>query len=221
MDDPVRGGLHHTLLTDRTARWRPLTGAARMSKIVAKHAAWVIATGMILAGQTAAAVDVKVEFDKTYDFKSVRTWAWHPDGPGEVKMARTPDDDPEAMRKQAEPLIVNAVEIEMGKRGLALATAAPDLLVTYYLLLTISAASQTMGQFLPGTTEWGLPPFAPATQSLQVMNRGSLVLDFSANQHVVFRGVAQAQIKIDSDDKKRAALIRESVRDLLRRFPRR
>jgi hypothetical protein len=186
-----------------------------------KRVAWVSVAAILLAGATASAVDVKVEFDKTFDFKAVRTWSWNPEGPGDVKMARTPDDDPEAMRKQAEPLIVNAVAAEMGNRGLALAAAAPDLLVTYYLLLTTSAASQTMGQFLPGTTVWGLPPFAPATQSLQVMNRGSLVLDLSAKQQVVWRGVAQAQITIDSDDKKRAALIREAVRDLLRRFPRR
>jgi hypothetical protein len=190
-------------------------------KVPARLAAWLIATGIVLINQTAGAVDVKVEFDKTFDFTAVRTWAWNPEGPGDIKMARTSNDDPEAMRKRAEPLIVNAVATEMGNRGLAPATAVPDLLVTYYLLLTISTSSQSMGQFLPGTTEWGLPPFAPATQSLQVMNRGSLVLDLSANQHVVWRGVAQAQIKIDSDDKKRATVIREAVRDLLRRFPRR
>jgi len=31
--------------------------------------------------------------------------------------------------------------------------------------------------------------------------------------------VAQAQIKLDADDKKREALLREGVRDLLKRFP--
>jgi hypothetical protein len=190
-----------------------------MSNLQSKVGAWVIATGVALAAQTAMAVDVKIEFDKAFEFKAVRTWAWNPEGPGDIKMARTPDDDPVALRKRAEPVIVDAVTTEMGRRGLQLATATPDLRIIYYLLLTTSASSQTMGQFLPSTTQWGLPPFAPATQSLQVMNQGSLVLDLSAKQTVVWRGVARAQIKIDSDDKRRAALIREAVRDLLRRFP--
>jgi hypothetical protein len=91
--------------------------------------------------------------------------------------------------------------------------------VTYYLLLTTTASAQTMGQFLPATTGWGLPPFAPATQSLEIMNQGSLVIDMSAAGEVIWRGLAQAKIKTDSDNKRREELLREAVRDLLRRFP--
>ena len=80
-------------------------------------------------------------------------------------------------------------------------------------------STQTMGQFLPGTVAWGLPPFAQATQSLKMMNQGALVLDLSAKGEVVWRGVAQARIDFDADDKKREALLREGVRDLLRRYP--
>jgi hypothetical protein len=166
-----------------------------------------------------AAMTVRVEFDKTFNFKPVRTWAWNSQAAGDVIMARTPDDDPEAMKRGAEPWIRDEVAIVMASRKLQQATTAPDLTLTYYLLLTTGASAQTMGQFLPATTAWGLPPFAPATQSLQVMNQGSLVLDLSTNGKVVWRGVAQAQIKLDADDRKREALLREAVRDLLRRFP--
>ena len=76
-------------------------------------------------------------------------------------------------------------------------------------------STQTVGQFLPATAMWGLPPFAQATQSLKFMNQGSLVLDLSAKGAVVWRGVAQAEIALDADDKKREALLREAVRDLL------
>ncbi len=34
-------------------------------------------------------VDVNVEHDKAFNFKSVRTWAWNPKSPGDVVMART------------------------------------------------------------------------------------------------------------------------------------
>jgi hypothetical protein len=162
---------------------------------------------------------VRVGFDKAFDFKLVRTWAWNPKGAGDVIMGRTPDDKPAAMKRHAEPVILDAVATAMASRKLQQATGDPDVILTYYLLLTTGTSAQTMGQFLPATTAWGLPPFAPATQSLQVMNQGSLVLDLSAKGTVIWRGVAQAQIKLDADDKKREALLREGVRDLLRRFP--
>jgi hypothetical protein len=180
--------------------------------VVAVALAWAVDIGL-------ARVDVKVEFDKAFDFKSVRTWGWDPAGPGQVKMGRTLEDDPDAMQRKAEPLIVSAVEIEMPQRGLQQAASDPQLVLTYYLLLSTTLSAQTMGQFLPATTEWGLPPFVGATQSLKMMNRGSLVLDLSANGKVVWRGVAQANIKIDADEKRREALLREGVRDLLRRYP--
>jgi hypothetical protein len=181
----------------------------------------IAALSGIVFGLTAtmgARVDVTVEFDKTFDFTRVKTWAWS-QPPGDLKMARTRDDDPEAMRKTAEPVVLDAVAAEMPRRGMNAATTSPDLTLTYYLLLTTNLSAQTMGQFLPPTAEWGLPPFAPATQSLKMMNHGSLVLDFSSSDVVVWRGLARAQIKIGVEQKQREALIREAVRDLLRRFP--
>jgi hypothetical protein len=178
---------------------------------------YAIAVGIGLAVHTGLAVDVKVEFDKAFNFKAVRTWSWNPDGPGLVKMARTPTDDPEAVRKQAEPVIVTAVEAELNRRGLTRTTEAPDVFVTFYLLLTLGSSAQTVGQFL-GPLQWGVPPYAASTQALEVMNHGSLVLDFAAKETVVWRGVAQANVRTDSDTKRREALLREAVRDLLRRF---
>ena len=180
---------------------------------------WVMATAFALATQILMAVDVKVDFDKAFDFKGVRTWGWNPDVRGYVRMARTPDDDPDAMQKVAEPVIVNAVEAEMGKRGLKFTSDAPDVLVTYYLLLTLGTNAQTIGQFLPSVTQWGVPPFLASTQSIEMVNHGSLVLDFTSKKDVIWRGVAQANIKVDTDMKRREALIREAVRDLVRRFP--
>lgn len=166
-----------------------------------------------------AGVDVRVDFEKTFDFKSARTWAWNPEGAGQVKMARTREDDPEAMKTFAEPIILDAVKTETARRGLQPATGDPDLTLTYFLLLTTNTSAQTVGQFLPATTMWGLPPFPQATQSLEMMNRGALVLDFMSKGTIVWRGVGQADIKFGIDSKKREALLREGVRDLLRRYP--
>ncbi len=188
----------------------------RASKLVVLVAA---ATLLFDVPALLARAEVKVDFDKAFNFKAVRTWGWNPAGPGEVKMARSQGDDPAKMKARAEPLIVETFTSEMTRGGLQRADAAPDLTVTYYLLLTNSISAQTMGQFLPGETAWGLPPFLQSTQSMEIMNRGALVLDFSANGTVVWRGVAQAQIKMDADDKKREATVREAVRDLVKRYP--
>jgi hypothetical protein len=167
----------------------------------------------------AAGVDVRAEFDKKFDFGKVKTWAWNPVGAGEVKMARTPDDDPEVVRKRAEPIIKESVAAELASRKLQLSDANPDLTLTYYLLLTVGSSAQSLGQFLPPVAEWGLPPFTPQTQSLTVAERGSLVLDLSSDGRVVWRGIAQAKIKWEDDSARREALLREAVRDLLKRFP--
>ncbi len=190
-----------------------------MLKTQPKVSAWLVATAVALAVQTALAVDVKVGFDKAFNFKEVRTWGWKPDGPGKVIMARTPDDDPEAMQKRVDPVLMSEVEAQMTQRGLKAATSAPDVFVTYFLLLSTGSNAQTIGQFLPGSSVWGLPPFLASTQSLEMMNQGSLVIDLSANDAVVWRGYAQANIKIGIDMKKREALLREGVRDLLKRYP--
>jgi Domain of unknown function (DUF4136) len=172
----------------------------------------------LLADSALARIDVKIDFDKAFNFTAVRTWRFDPAGNGEVKMARTQKDDPDAVKAVAEPIIVDAVTTEMQLLKLQRADS-PDVIVRYFLLLTTNQTAQTMGQFLPGTVAWGLPPFEQTTQSLKLMNQGSLVIDLAANGNVVWRGIAQAKLKFDADFKKREAVIREAVHDLLRRFP--
>ena len=172
----------------------------------------------LLVESAFARVDVKIDFDKAFNFTSVRSWRFDPAGSGEVKMARTQKDDPDAVKAVAEPIIVDAVTKEMQLLKLQRADS-PDVIVRYFLLLTTNQTAQTMGQFLPGTVAWGLPPFEQTTQSLKLMNQGSLVIDLASNGNVVWRGIAQAKLKFDADFKKREAVIREAVHDLLRRFP--
>ena len=177
----------------------------------------VIVIALAWAAPTLLAVDVKIDYDKAFDFRAAQTWTWSAP-PGDVKMARTQEDDPEAMRKIAEPVIIAAVNSEMTKRGMKQASAAP-IAVTYYLLLSINQSAQTLGQFLPAVTQWGVPPYAPATQSLEMMNYGSLVLDMTVKDVIVWRGVANAKIKREGEQPKREELLREAVRDLLKSFP--
>jgi hypothetical protein len=190
----------------------------KRSHLIAVAAA--IATALSFEASIRARVDTKVDYDKTFDFKPMRTWGWNSKGKGQVLTARTAEDKPEDFRVRAEPIIVDAVTAELGRRGLqpAAAGAEPDLVVTYYLLLTVGADAQTMGQFLPGTY-FGPVPFAPATQSYEIMNQGALVIDLAAKKGIVWRGIAQAKIKTDADEKKRESVLREAVRDLAKKYP--
>jgi len=111
------------------------------------------------------------------------------------------------------------VSKELPRRGLKQSADAPDVTLMYYLLLTVSSSGQTLGQFLPSVVQWGVPPFAPNTTSLEVIEQGSLVIDMVANGKPVWRGIGEAKISMDDDQKRRAELLRDGVRELLRKFP--
>ena len=180
-----------------------------------------IAIGVVVAVQSgAAAIKVHVDLDKAFDFRQVHTWAWAVPTAGHVMAARTPTDDPEAIQRLAEPVVMEAVIAEMPGRGLKHTIDAPDVTLKYYLLLTIGTSAQTIGQFLPAVSQWGIPPFTASTQSLKVIQQGSLAIDVFAKGEVVWRGVAAAEIKPGLTTDKRAALVREAVREVLRRYPR-
>jgi len=186
-----------------------------------KHAllAVLVVAGVALAVQPgAAAIKVRADFDKTFDFTAAKTWGWSV-GVGDVVAGRTQYDDPNEIRKRAEPIIVDEVTAQMPARGLKPADAAPDLSLRYYLLLTIGDSMQEMGQFVPAVVDWGLPLFPPATTAYKVIHKGSLVFDMTANGRVVWRSVAEADIKMDVDPNSREKLLREVVKESLKKYP--
>ena len=166
-----------------------------------------------------AAPKIRTDFDKTFDFRQARTWAWDAKRPGAVMVARTPNDDPDRIRERVEPIIMDTVGVEMPRRRLTRSDTTPDLTLNYYLLLTLGASAQTIGQFVPPVAMWSIPPMAPSTQSIEVIEQGSLVLDLSAKGQVVWRGTAAAQIQMGLSQDKRTALLREAVREILERYP--
>lgn len=171
-----------------------------------------------------AKVNTRAEFDKKFDFKSVRTWGWDVEEAGDVKMARAAGDDPAPIKKRYGPTIVDAITRELTQLGLAAAapSATPDLRFHYYLLVTVGFDTQTMGQFLPPMYEWGLPPFTPQTTAFSIIQQGSLVLDAvsPAAGRVVWRAIAQTEIEIERTPEQRDKRLREVIHDLIRRFPR-
>ena len=185
-----------------------------------------VSLGVLLAALVVlvdAKVKVRAEQDPDYDFATVRTWAWDQDA-GEVVMARTANDDPAPLKARVDPLIRQYVQAEMAKKGLKEATASPDVQLHYYVLVTINTSGHTMGQFLPAVPYWGLPPFAPATTSLNIVTKGSLILDAMlpgsvGDRRVVWRGVAQSTVSEADSDQTRETRLREAATELVKRFP--
>jgi hypothetical protein len=169
-----------------------------------------------------AKIKTQAQGDPEFDFRPVKTWAWDPAGGGDVLLARAADDDPAVVKRRVDPVITAAVERELAGRGLTLVTTgSPDIRMHYYLLVTVGFDTQTMGQFLPAVPLWGVPPFAPATSSLNIIQRGSIVLDAVSTSlaRVVWRGVSQTDIDKIKNDAERDRLINESVRDLVKKLP--
>jgi hypothetical protein len=183
----------------------------------------VLAALCLAAAVVEAKVKVKVQRDEAFAFKGLRTWAWHTSGPGEVRMAVSADDKPEAVRERVEPVLMDAVAKEMPTRGLTAAAAGqtPDVYVHYYVLINTNMSAQTMGQFVPSVPEWGLPPFSGATQSLRVFEQGSLLIDITAasTSNIVWRGVAQAELHRERALAQREANLRSAIAELLKKFP--
>ena len=180
----------------------------------------LLASSIVLS----AGVKVRAQQDKEVDFRGLKTWAWHPEGPGDVRMALTAEDDPAAMKARFEPVIVDAVQQAMAARGLTVAGASetPQFYVNYYVLINTSQSRQTMGQFLPTVPEWGIPPFSyGATQSLKVIEEGSLVLDVTSakTRLLIWRGMAVAELQRKRTPQERDARLREAIADVVKKFP--
>jgi hypothetical protein len=181
--------------------------------------------GMAVAVLGAAPkIKVRAEPDPTFDFATVRTWAWDVDA-GDVIMARTQADDPAALKSRVDPLIRKFVAGAMAQKGLTEATGAqPAVQLHYYVLVTVNTTGQTMGQFLPSVAYWGLPPFTPQATSLEVVTKGSLVLDALlpgtiGDRKVIWRGIAQSTLDDTAKATEREARLKYAADELVKRFP--
>jgi hypothetical protein len=169
----------------------------------------------------AAKTDIDVEYDKKYSFAGQKRWAWHPDGPGDTRLAISAQDDAKRIAARVDPVVIPAVERELKGRGLTKVTDTPDLYVHYYFLATVGELSQVAGQFLPALPMWGVPPFTASSTALSVYPVGTLIIDITsaANRAIVWRGSAKRKIDMESPDQKRKEVVERAIRDMLKEFP--
>jgi hypothetical protein len=193
------------------------------SKIAnARHTALAVAAILVAAAAAVAGgIKITIQQDKTYQFESRRTYAWHPDEPVSVKVLQAVGD-PEKIKEKFDPMVRPAVERELAKRGFTKVEAAKaDFYLCYYLLLGPSYTAQYHGQFVGAIPEWGLPDFMMSTSSLKVIEQGSIVVDVSSTERkaVIWRGVAATEFNGRLNDAERQARIDKGLADMLKNFP--
>jgi uncharacterized protein DUF4136 len=204
------------MAASQLGRSRVAAGAFRI--VVAAVTAATLCGPLHLA---AAGTDIEITFDKKYSFAGQRRWAWHPDGPGDTRLAMTAQDDAKRVASRVDPVVVPAIERELKGRGLTQVADTPDFYLHYYFLGTVGELSQVAGQFLPAVPEWGIPPFTASSTALSVYPVGTLIIDVTtaANRAIVWRGSAKRKIDMASPDQKRKEVIERAIRDLLKGFP--
>ena len=173
-------------------------------------------------GVAAADTDITIEYDKSFSFAGLGTWAWHPQGAGDVRLALTADDDPKRVAARIEPVILPATERQLASRKFTKAAAdGAHLWLHYYALLTLKDFAQVHGQFLPAVPEWGIPPFAASTSAIGVYPVGTIVMDITVpgRDTIVWRGAARREVNFESSDQKRREVIEKAIRDLFKDFP--
>lgn len=173
--------------------------------------------------QAAPKVKIRVQADKTFSFKNLRTWDWHPDGAGEVKLMTTQMEKERSGEWHAvfDPIITAAVEKELSARGFARKPGGADFIVNYYVLTVPGTAAHQMGQFLPGVAEYGLPPIPQTTTSLRAFEKGSLVLDITspAQKTVVWRGIAETEVDRELTDAERKTRVEKAIQEIVKKLP--
>lgn len=185
-------------------------------------AAAALAAVLLSSAVSAAKIKISVQAPPKFDGAGLSSWAWATDGPGQVIMARSSNDDPAPIQKTFGPTVVDAVARELGARGLTAGdVASADLHAHYYVLIAVGFNTQQFGQFLPAVPEWGIPPYAGGNQSYEIISTGSIVLDLlsTSAKRIIWRGIAQAEIDSEKTDEQRHARIREAVHELLLKYP--
>jgi hypothetical protein len=183
----------------------------------------IVGAAVLVAMATALVVAEKpklsVNMSENFSFAGPFTYAWTAPT-GELKMLQVSGPDPDRWRRLWDPTIVSSVNRELGARGYtAAAKESADIIATYYILIGPNVASQKMGQFMAPTMEWGLPPFQGITQSYDVAEQGSLVIDLysQSRKFVVWRGVIQANINLERSDAERNKNISKLITDLFKK----
>ena len=148
----------------------------------------------LMMAAPAAAQKVYVDYDRSADFGSYKTFAWGP--------------TPETSVRDQSPLmhsrIKNSIEYHLTEGGLVEDAENPDLYVTYHGSSREETTLHTTGMGYGYGRGWRWDPFwggragfSSSTTTAHTYERGTLVIDIwdAKKKEAIWRGTAQAVVK--------------------------
>lgn len=168
---------------------------------------WIYAVAIALTTLAAlpALAKVTVDFDKSADFSTYKTYAWRPG---------TPAKDP-LMQKR----IQDAVEAELTAKGLTKTEGAADLYVVTHASSKNEKQIDVNNLGYAGYRWQGWGAWGPTTANVYEIPVGTLMVDLLAGKSnaLVWRGVATETLK--DNPQKVAKQINKVVMKMFKKFP--
>jgi hypothetical protein len=163
----------------------------------------VAVTTLLLA--LPALAKVTVDFDKSADFSTYKTYAWRPG---------TPAKDP-LMQKR----IQSAVDAELAAKGLTKTDGAADLYVVTHASSKNEKQIDVNNLGYAGYRWHGWGGWGPTTVNMYEIPIGTLIVDLLAGKsnELVWRGVATETLS--DNPQKVAKLINKVVTKMFKKFP--
>ena len=171
----------------------------------------------------AADVKVKTDHDKQADFTLLRTYTWLPTPPFTMNMA--PEARDERFEREAldAPIRASADNVLRAKKfTVAEPSAAPDFFIVYYVTVGVGMNAEVLGEHYGYLTGWGSPLMGTtATQSLRVIEHGTLVMDVLRGDRstAIWRGTATGAVDRTRSGEQRLRALDGAVKKLLAKFP--
>ena len=167
-------------------------------------------------------MQIRSDHDSSFDFSSLRTYAWVPD-------ARPNTGDPRVDEQFLDEHVRRSVDRVLASTGFSRIEAnRADFLVNYHAGVEVKL-DESMSSEAHGYTEgwWGpghdvgLTPSDAGVDYALEFDEGTLVLGVldPATKQTLWRGSAQTEVFIYSSADARAAQIEKAVEKILARFP--
>ncbi len=170
------------------------------------------AIGLVLA-LPASAQTVHVDYDRSANFDSYRTFAW----------AKAPDNRMPGESPLTHSRIKNAIEHHLAEAGLVENTEEPDLYVTYHTSSKEEVSFHTSSFGAGYGPSWGWDPYwggrmSTSTTTAHSYERGTLVVDLwdADSKQMVWRGTASAVVS--SNPEKEEKQIYKAIQKMVKTF---
>lgn len=183
---------------------------------------WVVALVVVAAAATLEAGKIKVEAKReNVDFSAIKTYMWLPSPPPKTEIAPGVARDPLEVQKELEPTIRQTADRELAAHGWKRLDSGADVQIVYYLAQGVSFNASNLGEYYQYATGYALvvSPLISPTDSIKVMEEGTLIIDVVQDRKAIWRGTASGTINRDNSDEKRLKNVSDAVKKLIAKLP--